>query len=205
TFEQQRFRYNLARVAELLDCVRASLRAEAGSPRPGHAFITFKELENKDLQPIGPASIPGTAFSVPRGDHVHALLPYRVGDDPQEGDRYLIFAATVAEGLRPIPSPGPNPWAKNVGSIATWNGRTWDYTAPDDGTAVFVEDEQIAYLFLEKETKGKKVEGTWIPFLATPTVAAGKGLRADGAILSVGEGEGLKVNEDTVDVVFEGG
>jgi hypothetical protein len=255
SYNQQRFRYNLSRVAELLDCVRASLRAEADSPRPGHAFITFKDLERTDLLPIGPAVEHGKSYTVPRGDHVHALLLstdsgllfegnhlrvegnvgganinflnpvsgqdpvqpqhlttrhyvdsriagldwqesvitrrlYEPPADPKEGDRYLVVPVPPD-----LPKPAKkNPWALHVGSIATWDGRAWDYTAPDEGTAVFVEDENIAYLY---------VEGKWIPFLATPEVAAGNGLRADGAVISVGQGPGLKVNPNDVEVVFE--
>ena len=255
TFNQQRFRYSLSRVAELLDCVRASLRAEAESERPGHLFITFKDLENTDLLPIGPAVDHGKSFTVPRGDHVHALLLYNnsglqfvgnrlrvegdVGgekinflktvsgqdptepqhlttkhyvdsriagldwqesaltrkfyeppDEPKEGDRYLVSPVPPD-----VPKPSArNPWAKHVGSIAEFNGKTWDYAEPDEGTAVFIEDENIAYLY---------VEGKWIPFLATPDVAAGDGLRADGAVISVGQGAGLKVNPNDVEVVFE--
>jgi hypothetical protein len=254
-FEQQRFRYNLTRVAELLDCVRASLRAEAESPRPGHAFITFKDLERTDLLPIGPAVKHGESYTVPRGDHVHALLLYNnsglqfednqlrvegnVGGaninflnpvsgqdpvnaqhlvtkhyldsriaglewresvltrrlsepptDPKEGERYLLPGAPGD----PVRQSLKNPWSKHPGSVATFNGRTWDYNDPNEGTAVFVEDENIAYLF---------VEGKWIQFLATPEVAAGDGLRADGAVLSVGPGPGLKVNPNNVEVVFE--
>lgn len=254
-FNRQRFRYSLTRVAELLDCVRASLRAEAESSRPGHAFITFKDLERTDLQPIGPAADHGTSWTVPRGDHVHALLLYdnsgllfegnqlriegNVGgerinflnpvsgqdpvepqhlttkhyvdsriagldwqesvltrklsappDSPKEGDRYLI-PGNPDDPSKPLPK---NPWAKHLGSIAQWDGKKWDYIDPDEGTAVFVDDENIAYLF---------VEGKWIPFLATPEVAAGDGLRADGAVISVGQGAGLKVNPNDVEVVFE--
>lgn len=255
TLNQQRFRYSLTRVAELLDCVRTSLRAEADSPRPGHAFITFKDLERADLQPIGPVNDHGKSFTVTRGDHVHALLlntdsgllfegnklriEGNVGganinflnpvsgqdpvnpqhlttkhyvdariagldwqesvltrklsappDSPKEGDRYLV-PGVPGEPSKTIPR---NPWAAHPGTIATWNGRKWDYTDPDEGTAVFVDDENIAYLF---------VEGQWIPFLATPEVAAGDGLSANGAIISVGQGPGLKVNPNDVEVVFE--
>ena len=248
---RQRVRYNLSRVAELLDCVRASLQAAAESQRPGHAFITFKDLEREDLQPIGPKADHGKAFTVTRGDHVHALLLYRnsglrfrhnfllidgavggekinflhpvsgqspvaphhlatkgyvdsriAGLDWQESVVTRKLSAPPAErrrGARYLVSRGPrptpdNPWAGHANQIAAWDGNAWVFTAPDEGTAVFVEDENIAYLF---------VEGKWIPFLATPEVAAGKGLRADGAVLSVGQGPGLKVNENDVEVVFE--
>ncbi|MET0649607.1 MAG: DUF2793 domain-containing protein [Pyrinomonadaceae bacterium] len=249
TFNPQRFRYNLTRVAELLDCVRTSLRAEAESPRPGHLFITFKDLERTDLLPIGPAVDHGKSYTVPRGDHVHALLLHgnsglqfvgnklriegdvggekinflntvsgqnptepqhlttkhyvdssiagldwqesvldkdavKPPDAPAKGARYLLFLK---------PAAGTD-WEGHKDSIATWAGKQWNFTEPDEGTAVFVDDDNIAYLF---------VEGKWIPFLATPEVAAGDGLRADGAVISVGEGPGLKVNPNDVEVVYE--
>ena len=59
--------------------------------------------------------------------------------------------------------------------------------------AVFVEDENRAYIY---------VDGRWVEFLATPPVAAGAGLRADGAVLSVGQGAGVVVNPDDVAVAF---
>ncbi|HEX8146426.1 MAG TPA: DUF2793 domain-containing protein [Pyrinomonadaceae bacterium] len=267
-YDRQRFRYSLARVAELLDCVRVSLQAEAESPRPGHLFITFKDLEQTDLQPIGPAAEHGKTYTVTRGDHVHALLLYNNSGLQFQGNKLRIegdvggkainFLNTVSgqeptepqhlttkhyvdssiAGLdwqesvmsrrlaAPPPPPPPpeeakegeryltkgdrylipgnpgdkskaslkNLWGGHPGEIATWNGREWEFTNPDEGTAVFVDDENIAYLF---------VEGKWIPFLATPEVAAGKGLRADGAVISVGQGPGLKVNDNDVEVVYE--
>ncbi|HEX7317677.1 MAG TPA: DUF2793 domain-containing protein [Pyrinomonadaceae bacterium] len=264
TLRQQRFRYNLSHVADLMDCVRESLRAESESPRPGHLFITFKDIEQKDLKPIGPVADHGKEWTVTRGDHVHALLLYtdsglefkdgkfriegNVGGerinflkpisgqlpkepqhlttkgyvdsriagldwqesvrdkdlaappppaaDPEkpydDGARYLI-PGNPGDPSRTLPK---NPWNKNPGEIATWNqnSKEWEFTKPDEGTAVFVDDENRAYLF---------VEGKWIEFLATPEVAAGKGLRADGAVISVGQGPGLKVNENDVEVVYE--
>ena len=254
TLEQQRFRYSLTQVAELLDCVRASLRAEADSPRPGHLFITFKDLEQNDLQPIGPEAGHGKANTVTRGDHVHALLLYNnsglqfqgnklrvegdVGgkeinflnpvwgqeptepqhlatrnyvdsriagldwqesvrtrkladppDSPAAGDRYLIPGDPAGTKTT------SKSWAKHPGEIATWDGnaKAWVFTAPDEGTAVFVDDENRAYLF---------VEGKWIEFLATPEVAAGYGLYAEGAVLSVGQGPGLKVSDNFVEVSY---
>ncbi|HYO92363.1 MAG TPA: DUF2793 domain-containing protein, partial [Pyrinomonadaceae bacterium] len=228
----RRFKYTLERAAELLECIRASVLAEAGSPRPGHHFITFKDLEVNSLQPIGPANLHGTTFDVPRGNHVHALL-FEVnsglkfngnklliegdvggttirflntvsGKDPvqpahlttqsyddasidskiagldwQESVKDKDLAAppaSPANGDRYLILPvGTGAWAGKTNSIAMWDGTAWVFTAPDEGTAVFVEDENMAYLF---------VDGAWIQFLATPTVAAGNGLTASGAILS---------------------
>ncbi|HVF48769.1 MAG TPA: DUF2793 domain-containing protein [Pyrinomonadaceae bacterium] len=295
-----RFRYSLERVSELMECIRENLLAEAGSPRPGNSFITFRDLENRQPQPVGPVANRGASFTVPRGDHTHALLLETesglqfgdasrlridgnvggakidfqrpvLGQDPVQprhlvtkqyvdaqvagldwqesvrdkdlnappasrasGDRYLIISTTVQPSKpippRPVPplptragltSPpddedasgggrppiddeiivrppdpptAPNPWKGHERQLATWNGSTWDYVMPDEGTAVFVEDEQIAYLF---------TKGTWSPFLAMPVVTAGDGLRANGAQLSVGRGAGLVVNPDDVTLDFE--
>jgi hypothetical protein len=255
-FAEPRFRYSLEHVAEMLDCLRASLFAEAGSSRPGHAFITFNDLETSDLKPIGSTAAHGNAFTVTHGDHVHALLraassglefigaetnQLRINGDvggetikflntvkgqkpieaedlvtkdyvdahiagldwqesvldkdltappatPNEGDRYLLFndPTETWKGQKAIKG------RKN--DIATFNGKVWEFTTPDEGTCTFVEDENVAYMF---------VDGKWIPFLAAPTVAAGDGLVANGAILSVGKGKGIVVNPDDVAIAYE--
>jgi hypothetical protein len=86
-----------------------------------------------------------------------------------------------------------NPWRGHENSITTWDGGAWTFTAPNEGMAVFVEDENTAYLF---------VDGRWTAFMAMPQVAAGQGLYADGARLSVGQGSGLIVSENSVDVAY---
>jgi hypothetical protein len=244
------FKYTLERAADLLECIRTSLLAEAGSPRPGHFFITFKDLEVNSLQPIGPVTLHGTTWDVPRGNHVHALLfdvnpglkfnGNKLFIDGDVGGATIRFLNTVSgkdpvqpahlttkayvdasidskiagldwqESVKdkdlaaPPASPatddrylilpaGTGAWAGKTDSIAEWNGTAWDFTAPDEGTAVFVEDENMAYLF---------VDGAWIQFLATPTVAAGNGLEASGAIISVGKGDGIVVGPDKVSVDY---
>ena len=47
---------------------------------------------------------------------------------PQEGDRYLIIA--IASGA----------WAGHEDDIAEYNGSTWDFTSPNKGMAVYIED-----------------------------------------------------------------
>lgn len=251
-----RFRYSLERVTEMLDCLRASLLAEAGAPRPGHALITFNDLETNDLKPIGATAAHGTSFTVPHGDHVHALLRHEpsglqftgesnnelwingdvagdairflhtvAGQDPVQAQhlvtkRYvdahiagLDWQESVLDKDLSSPPAGPNEgdryllfdkptdtWKgqKSVqgkrNDIATFKGKAWDFTTPDEGTATFVEDENIAYLF---------VDGSWIPFLAAPNITAGDGLVAAGAVLSVGQGKGIVVQPEDVSVAFE--
>jgi Protein of unknown function (DUF2793) len=251
-----RFRYSLERVTEMLDCLRAGLLTEAGSPRPGHALITFNDLETGDLKPIGQNAAHGTSFTVPHGDHVHALLLHKpsglqftgesnselwidgdaggeairflhtvAGQDPvqpqhlvtkryvdahisgldwqesvldkdliappeesNEGDRYLLFNKATDAWKGQKSAKGQR------NDIATFKGKLWDFTTPDEGTATFVEDENIAYMF---------VDGNWIPFLAVPNITAGDGLVAAGAVLSVGQGNGIVVGPNDVSVAFE--
>jgi len=107
---------------------------------------------------------------------------------PNDGDRYLLFNDPTAAW----PSAKGTKVKKN--DIVTFDRKLWVITTPDEGTATFVEDENVAYLFMD---------GTWTPFLAAPTVAAGDGLIAKGAIFSVGKGAGIVVNPDDVGVAFE--
>jgi uncharacterized protein DUF2793 len=251
-----RFRYSLERVTEILDCLRARLLAEAGSPRPGHAFVTFNDFEPTPPKPVGPTAAPGNAFAYAGREHVHALLrpansglefvgagnnelringeiggeairflttvkgqkPIEAEDlvtknyvdanvagldwqesvldkdltappaNPKEGDRYLLFNEPTDTWKGEKNTKGKR------NDIATFNGKTWDFTTPDEGTATFVEDENVAYMF---------VDGNWIPFLAAPTVAAGDGLVANGALLSVGRGKGIVVNADDVAIAYD--
>src|SRR5207237_423016 len=104
-------------------------------------------------------------------------------DKPQRGDRYLIFTGAPEDA-----------WKGYSGNIATWGTRRWDFIAPTEGMAVFVADENLAYLF---------VDGKWIQFLAPPAaVGAGDGLILKGSDLAVGQGDGVVVSADAVSVSF---
>jgi hypothetical protein len=265
-YAEPRFRYSLEHVTGMLDCLRASFLAEAGSSRPGHAFITFNDLESGVPQLIGTTGKAGSAFTAARGDHVHELLraansglefdastnrwridgfvggeninfrktvkgqtPIEANDlvtkdyvdahiagldwqesvltkerttppprtdatettpaTPKEGDRYLLFN-------EPQNWKGSGTAKGKKNDIAIFNGKNWEFVHPDEGTATFVEDENVAYLF---------VDGKWTAFLAAPQTAAGKGLIADPdkAVFSVGEGEGIVVTDDKVAARFD--
>jgi len=246
-----RFRYSLERVTELLDCLRASLLSEAGSPRPGHLFVTFNDRETKDPQPIGPIASPGTTPTFASGTHAHVLLRHEpsglqfTGAGNNElwvngnvGGESINFLNTVS-GQTPVqaahlvtkgyvdariagldwqesvldkdltaPPASPKPgdryllfsdkptgaWKGHPNDIATLNGKAWDFNTPNEGAATFVEDENVAYLF---------VDGSWIPFLAAPSVTAGDGLVANGAVLSVGPGKGILVSPNDVGIAYE--
>jgi hypothetical protein len=104
--------------------------------------------------------------------------------EPGKGDRYLLFDKPAAG----------TPWEGYQNSIATWAGRKWDFTAPTEGMAAFVADENLAYLY---------ADGKWVQFLAPPaSVGAGNGLVQQGADLAVGQGDGVLVTADAVSVNF---
>lgn len=64
---------------------------------------------------------------------------------PDEGDRYLIGESPTDE------------WDGHDNEIAEYEDGDWVYTSPDDGFAVFVEDEDKAYIYNENSDE-------WIPF-----------------------------------------
>ena len=47
---------------------------------------------------------------------------------PDPGDRYLVIATATGD------------WVGHEDDIAEWNGTSWDFTAPDKGMAVYIED-----------------------------------------------------------------
>ncbi|GAI13398.1 unnamed protein product, partial [marine sediment metagenome] len=50
---------------------------------------------------------------------------------PAEGDRYLVIA-TAADA-----------WVGHEDDIAEWNGTSWDFTTPNTGFAVWIEDTTV--------------------------------------------------------------
>ncbi len=65
---------------------------------------------------------------------------------PNEGDRYLVIATATGD------------WVEHEGDIAEWNGASWDFTTPNKGFAVYVEDIG----------KQKNYNGTaWVAFGST--------------------------------------
>ena len=65
---------------------------------------------------------------------------------PSEGDRYLVIASASGD------------WAGHEKDIAEWNGSSWDFTTPNKGFAVYIEDVG----------KQKTYSGTdWVSFGST--------------------------------------
>jgi Protein of unknown function (DUF2793) len=98
--------------------------------------------------------------------------------------RYLLFRSELS-----------GDWTELKNHIVEWNGAAWDAYPPQPGMAVFVEDEQRAYLY---------TAGGWQAFLASPEVTAGDGLQAniDDASINVVVGPGLLVDPNQVSLVF---
>jgi len=56
--------------------------------------------------------------------------------------------ATPAQGQRFLVIPtATGAWAGHEDDIAEYNGSSWDFVTPTAGTAVYVEDEQLLYLY----------------------------------------------------------
>lgn len=66
---------------------------------------------------------------------------------PTTGDRYIV--AATATGA----------WVGQEEKIAEWNGSSWDFITPDEGTAVFVEDEDVLVVYSSAHPAG-----TWVLF-----------------------------------------
>ena len=54
---------------------------------------------------------------------------------PAEGDRYLVIATATGD------------WVGRENDIAEWNGTSWDFTTPNTGFAVWIEDTTIQKVF----------------------------------------------------------
>jgi len=62
---------------------------------------------------------------------------------PTTGDRYLIDDTPTGD------------WSANANEIAEWNGSSWDFFAPDEGWAVFIEDIDLLKVYQA---------GDWVAF-----------------------------------------
>lgn len=100
---------------------------------------------------------------------------------PAVGDRYLIGQPTdTATGA----------WASHAGEIAEWDGTVWFFEdQPDEGTYVYVEDENTAYVFNDNTF----ASGLWTIYTQA-TVIGGDGISISGNTINVdfATGGGLK-------------
>ncbi len=105
---------------------------------------------------------------------------------PGTGDMYIV--ATGATGA----------WSGHDGEIATYNVATWDFDTPSKGWLYYVEDEGSGYI--QTQDTGP---WSWTLFFTPSDVTAGAGLVKNGAAIDVGAGNGIQVNTDDVEVVYE--
>lgn len=91
---------------------------------------------------------------------------------PATGARYIIGQPTdTATGA----------WVSHAGEITEWNGSAWIFEAqPDEGTYVYVEDENTSYIF----NSNTFATGLWTVFTQA-TVLAGNGIAISGNTVSV--------------------
>jgi len=54
---------------------------------------------------------------------------------PTTGDRYLVIATATGD------------WLAHEDDIAEWNGTSWDFTTPNDGFAVWIEDTNVQKVY----------------------------------------------------------
>lgn len=105
---------------------------------------------------------------------------------PATGDRYLI------NGI------GAGAWAGQDNNIATWNGTSWDFTAPSTGMRVGADDEpNVAfYLYGGSNWEAKLVESTTA---STGLVKVGNDVQIDPASAGLGLGFSAGVYAVNVD------
>jgi len=70
--------------------------------------------------------------------------------EPGDGDRYIVAAA------------GTDAWNGHDEEIAEWLTDTWIFTTPNKGTAVWVEDENVNYVY-----NGEHPAGSWVTMGST--------------------------------------
>lgn len=103
---------------------------------------------------------------------------------PVVGDRYII------------PSGAAGAWAGKTNQIAEWNGSSWDLYSPATGWTCYVDDEQKVYSW--NGSAWVRTGG------ALQTITAGTGLtgggQADSVTLNIGQGNGITVNADNIEV-----
>lgn len=99
---------------------------------------------------------------------------------PATGDRYLIGQPT---------DTATGDWAGHAGEIAEYDGAAWFFEdQPDEGTYVYVEDENTAYIF----NNNTFLSGTWVVYTQA-TVLGGDGITVLGNTISVDHADGLEI------------
>ena len=99
---------------------------------------------------------------------------------PSAGDRYLIGQPS---------DTATGDWAGHAGEIAEYDGAAWFFEAqPDEGTYVYVEDENTSYIF----NNNTFLSGLWVVYTQA-TVIGGDGIEINGNTVSADLGDGLEI------------
>lgn len=109
------------------------------------------------------------------------------GGEPPDGTRVVVTDGTAAGSF-----------AGEEGEIATYDatGNTWSFEDPADGWAVLVTGEAS----VNENTAWTWDSSAWIQFTGAGAINAGAGLDKTGNTIFVGNGDGIKVNADTLEV-----
>lgn len=106
---------------------------------------------------------------------------------PVNGMRYLVGQPTATAG---------GAWAGHAGEIAYYDSgaATWQFEVrPDEGTMVYVEDVNAAYVFNDNTF----ATGLWVVF-STGIYTEGNGINISGNVISAEIGNGLKFAGSTI-------
>lgn len=111
------------------------------------------------------------------------------GGEPPDGTRVVVTEGTAAGSF-----------ASHEGEIATYDatGDSWSFESPSNGWAILVVgaggyDENTSWLY-------DSTPGTWVQFSGAGSINAGAGLDKSGNTIFVGNGDGIKINADSIEL-----
>jgi hypothetical protein len=139
---------------------------------PGNAWDT-----------IGPNKIvtyDGTSWDVVRATN---------NDGLQAGDRVIVIETSAAGSF-----------ASQESDIAVWNGTSWDFTTPLNGWAVLVQDYDHAGYWDNTGWTYEATNDDWVQFTGLGQVNAGAGLTKTANTIDVGNGDGITINADSIEL-----
>lgn len=110
-------------------------------------------------------------------------------DGIQTGDRVVLKETGTAGSF-----------SGQTSDIAEWNGSSWDFFTPANGWAVLVQDYVHTGYYDNTGWVYELTNDDWIQFTGAGQIVAGAGLDKTGNTLFVGNGDGIKVNADSLEV-----
>jgi len=162
------------------EVINDALSSPPGSPSDGDAYI------------VG-SSPTGGWSSFSQGDLVEwdgaswNLIVAGVGAEPADGLRVIVTEGTAAGSF--VGEEG------NIG-IYDAGGDSWSFNTPEDGWAVLINGENG----VDENTAWTYDTDTWVQFSGAGQINAGAGLDKSGNTIFVGNGDGIKVNADSIEV-----